>query len=124
MTPFDEPMNKLIREYLVHEGIEALSPPETLRHYTDALKLEPEEVYSLTRKAFEGYQDVEAIYFQGAVLDPIKILEKIENELDTTIVASNPAMLWFMLSKLGLSYRIPGYGKLLAQWPKLPGSIL
>lgn len=120
MTPFDEPMNKLIRDYLATTGIEAFSPTETLRHYTDALKLRPDEVYSLTRKASEGYPDVEAIYFQGAVLDPLKILEKMESELNTNIVASNPAMLWFMLSKLGLSYRIQGYGKLLAQWPSVP----
>ena len=26
-------------------------------------------------------------------------------------------MLWFILSKLGLSYGIAGYGKLLASWP-------
>ena len=33
MTPFDEPMNKLIREYLASAGIEAISPREALRHY-------------------------------------------------------------------------------------------
>ena len=44
----------------------------------------------------------------------------MEVELNVPIVASNPAMLWFVLSKLGLSYRIAGYGKLLASWPALP----
>jgi maleate cis-trans isomerase len=39
------------------------------------------------------------------------------------IVASNPAMLWMILSKLGLSYNIPGYGKLLATWPAMPPGI-
>jgi len=120
MTPFDEPMNKMIREYLANVGIEAVSPKETLGHYTDALKLGPKEVYSSTRTALEGLQGIEAIYFQGAVLDPLKILETMETELDKTIISSNPAMLWFILSKLGLSYRINGYGKLLARWPKLP----
>ncbi len=119
MTPFDEPINKMIRDYLADAGIEAFSPTDTLRHYTDALKLGPDEVYSLTKKALEQQKNVEAIYFQGAVLDPLKILEKMESELNTTVVASNPAMLWFILSKLRRSYRIPGSGKLLAQWPKL-----
>jgi maleate isomerase len=118
MTPFDEPMNKLIREYLAHAGIEAISPREALRHYTDALALKPDEIYKLTRKAFEAEKDVGAIYFQGAILNPLKILDQIEAELNTTVVASNPAMLWSLLSKLGLTYRIPGYGKLLAQWPR------
>lgn len=120
LTPFDEPLNKMIRDYLAKAGIKAVSPSETLRHYTDALKLGPEGVYSLAKRALEENRDVEAIYFQGGVLDPIRILEKMETELNAPIVASNPAMLWFILSKLGLNYQIPGYGKLLAQWPKLP----
>ena len=118
MTPFDDPMNKLIREYLVNAGIEAMSPRETLRHYTDALQLKPDEIHRLTRKAFEAQKDVDAIYFQGAILNPIEILEQMESELNTTIVASTPAMLWCLLSKLGLTYRIQGYGRLLAEWPR------
>ena len=118
MTPFDEPMNRLIREYLAHAGVEALSPRQALRHYTDALALSPDAIYELTRKAFAAEKDVDAIYFQGAILNPLKILDRLETELATTVVASNPAMLWRLLSQLGLSYRIQGYGKLLAQWPK------
>jgi hypothetical protein len=120
MTPFDEPLNQMIRDYLANAEIEAFSPPTTLRHFTEALKLSPEEVNSLTKKALEGHQDVDAIYFQGAVLDPLKVLERMESELNTTVVASNPAMLWYMLSRLGLGYKIQGYGRLLAEWPKLP----
>jgi maleate cis-trans isomerase len=120
MTPFDEPMNKLIREYLANADIDAVSPREALRHYTDALEFKPDDIRGLTRKAFVAQKEVDAIYFQGAILNPIKILEQMENELNTTIVASNPAMLWHLLSKLGLAYRIQGYGKLLAEWPRVP----
>ncbi|MET0503425.1 MAG: hypothetical protein ABW172_18040, partial [Candidatus Binatia bacterium] len=60
------------------------------------------------------------IYFQGALLDPLKVLDKLEADLKAPIVASNPAMLWFVLSKLGLRYEIAGYGRLLRSWPRLP----
>ena len=53
------------------------------------------------------------------MLDPIKVLEKIETELGLTVIASNPAMLWYVLSKLGLAYPMSGYGRLLREWPKL-----
>lgn len=119
-TPFDEPMNKMLRDYLSNSGIEAVSPPPLFGHFTDAMKAGPEDVYLLTKKAFEGAKDVEAIYFQGAVLDPLKVLQRMEEEFPTTVVASNPAMLWFILSKIGLRYQIRGYGKLLQQWRKLP----
>ena len=74
----------------------------------------------MTRAAFAEQSGIDAIYFQGALLDPIKVLEKMEKELHVPIVASNPAMLWFILSKLGLSYKISGYGRLLSSWPALP----
>lgn len=120
MTPFDEAMNKMIRDYLDNAAIEALSPPPLFGHFTEAMKVEPEDVYLLTKKAFKGVKNVEAIYFQGAVLDPLKVLQRMEEELRTAVVASNPAMLWFILSKIGLQYQIRGYGKLLQQWPEMP----
>jgi maleate cis-trans isomerase len=48
------------------------------------------------------------------------MLAKMEADLKVPIVASNPAMLWFILSKLWRRYRITGYGKLLSSWPSLP----
>ena len=121
MTPVDDQLKKLYRDYLVGFGIESFYPPQTLRAHTDAQKLTSADVEAMTRGALAQYPDVDAIYFQGALLDPIPILESLEAELKIPIVASNPAMLWLILSKLGLQYQITGYGKLLASWPKLPG---
>jgi len=120
MTPFDDSMNQLIRDYLAKHAINAISPPPTFGYYRDAAKLGPEEVYTLTKKCVEGVREFQAIYFQGGVLDPLTVVEKIEQELHTTVVASNPAMLWYILTKLGLRYRVRGYGKLLEEWPRLP----
>jgi maleate cis-trans isomerase len=74
----------------------------------------------MTRTTFIAQPGADAIYFQGALLDPIKVLAKMEAELKVPIVASNSAMLWFILSKLGLNYRISDYGRLLSTWPALP----
>jgi maleate cis-trans isomerase len=120
MTPVDDELKKMYRDFLAGFGIEALYPPQTLRAHTEAQKLTPGDVESMTRKAFAEQSGVDAIYFQGALLDPLKVLEKMEIELKVPIAASNPAMLWFILSKLGLNYKIAGYGRLLATWPALP----
>jgi maleate cis-trans isomerase len=61
----------------------------------------------------------EAIYFQGATMDPLPIIQRLENELGVTVVTSNQAMLWHLLSQLRLKYSIPSYGKLLSVWPAL-----
>ena len=79
----------------------------------------PDEVFELTKKNLTAVGRVDAIYFQGAVLDPIKVLDKIETELKATVIASNPAMLWYVLSKLKFAYPMTGYGRLLREWPPL-----
>jgi maleate cis-trans isomerase len=79
----------------------------------------PEEVFELTAKNLSAVGPVDAIYFQGAVLDPIKCLERIESEFKKTVIASNPAMLWYVLSRLGMKYSVNSYGRLLRDWPHL-----
>lgn len=120
LTPFDDRMNDKLRDYLADSGIETVSPRETFRDIREAARLSPDEVYALTAKALKEALPVDAIYFQGAVLDPLKVLQRMEDELATTVIASNPAMLWHMLSRLGLRYQIRGYGRLLHRWPELP----
>jgi len=120
MTPVDDQLKKMYRDYLAQFGIDAVYPPQTLRAHTDAEKLTSGDVEAMTKSAVAQHPDVNAIYFQGALLDPLPILEKLESELNLPIVASNPAMLWLILSKLGLSYTIRGYGRLLSSWPQLP----
>jgi Arylmalonate decarboxylase len=120
LTPFDPSLNSLIRDFLDQFGLIAISPSETLQHYTDALKMTPDDVIAYARRAIVAERQVDAIYFQGAVLDPMDCLEQMERELSLPVVASNPAMNWYMLSKLGLKHPLPGFGRLLASWPNLP----
>lgn len=118
LTPFVESMNGLIRGYLEANGIIALSPPKTFDNYTDAMSVGPDDVYALAKEAFANQNDVDAIYFQGAVLDPLKILERLERNVERPVVASNPAMLWRILSMLHVTCSIAGYGRLLREWPE------
>jgi hypothetical protein len=120
MTPVDDQLKAMYRSFLADFEIETVYPPQTLRSHTDAQKLSPGDVETMTKKSLLEQSPVDAIYFQGALLDPLPILEKMETELKVPIIASNPAMLWFLLSTLGFSYRIPGYGRLLSSWPPLP----
>jgi maleate isomerase len=123
MTPVDDQLKGLYRDYLAGFEIEAVYPAQSLRAHTDAQKLTPEDVAALTRESFAAQSNIDAVYFQGALLDPLKVLDRLESEFQVPIVASNPAMLWMILSKIGLSYKISGYGKLLASWPALPAGV-
>ncbi|HWO40634.1 MAG TPA: hypothetical protein VNO43_02390 [Candidatus Eisenbacteria bacterium] len=119
LTPFDRRLNDLICRHLEKKGITATAP-HPFENLDMPKRMAPGEVFELARRALQetGVQD--AIYFQGAVLDPIKAIEKIERELKTSVIASNPAMLWYILEKLQIASPIPGYGRLLAEWPAAP----
>ncbi|HVO91560.1 MAG TPA: hypothetical protein VMT22_01915 [Terriglobales bacterium] len=116
LTPFDARLNDLIVAHLATVGVTALSP-NSFDELGVPKRMTPDEVFDLTQKNLATVGKVDAIYFQGAVLDPIKCLERIETELGATVIASNPAMLWYVLSKLSLSYPMSGYGRLLREWP-------
>lgn len=119
LTPFDEKLNELICGHLDTKGISAVAP-HPFAELGVPKGMTPDEVFALTKQCLNPADPVDAIYFQGAVLDPIKVLGKIETELGLTVIASNPAMLWYVLSKLNLAYPISGYGRLLREWPALP----
>jgi maleate cis-trans isomerase len=112
-------MNELICQHLDSKGVSAVAP-HPFKELGVPKRMGPDEVFELTEKSLAATDPVDAIYFQGAVLDPIKVLEKIETQLGMLTIASNPAMLWYVLSKLGLAYPMSGFGRLLREWPKLP----
>jgi maleate cis-trans isomerase len=116
LTPFDARLNDLIVAHLAKAGVTAISP-NSFDELAVPKRMTPEEVFDLAKKNLAAVGKVDAIYFQGAVLDPIKCLERIESELNATVIASNPAMFWYVLSKLGLKYPMAGYGRLLREWP-------
>jgi maleate cis-trans isomerase len=118
LTPFDARLNELIVQHLQKVGVTAIAP-HSFQELAVPKRMTPEEVFDLTKKNLATVGTVDAIYFQGAVLDPIKCLERIESELEATVIASNPAMFWYVLSKLGLKYPMNGYGRLLREWPAL-----
>ena len=116
LTPFETRLNGMIEEYLTDAGF-SVRAPKSFANIGEAGRLAPEAVYDLTKQALAEVGSVDAIYFQGAVLDPLPVLQQIENDLKITAIASNPAMLWEILSQLGCRASLQGYGKLLAEWP-------
>ena len=87
LTPFDAERNELLREHLAKSGIEAVLPkspvtkentdlsPQTAERYT------ADEVYGIAVEAFRETGGADAVYFQGAPLDPLLVWERLESEL-------------------------------------------
>jgi maleate cis-trans isomerase len=121
MTPFSAKMNSVIELHLSDLGFTvALGPSFEKRTPGSSTGLSHDELFRMVEDALSKAPTAQAIYFQGATLDPLPILQRLEDSLGVPVIASNPAMLWKLLSTLGLKYAISGYGRLLSAWPALP----
>jgi len=113
-------MNEVIKNHFDNLGFKVyLGPPFENRKPGAAVDLSPQELFQLVTDEFRKNPVVEAIYFQGATMDPVPIIQRLEDELGIAVVTSNQAMLWHLLTQLGLRYSVQGYGKLLSSWPVL-----
>jgi maleate cis-trans isomerase len=118
MTPFDAGSDAIIKTHLNDLGFTVyLGPAFENRQAGSAINLTPNELFDLVSTTFTASPRAHAIYFQGATMDPLPIIQSIEDALAVPVITSNTAMIWNLLSKLDLKYSVNGYGKLLAQWP-------
>ena len=118
MTPFDAASDGVIKTHLQTLGFTvSVGPSFENRKAGSALNLGPGELFKLVETSYKAGPAADAIYFQGATMDPLPILQQLENQLTVPVITSNSAMVWNLLSKLGLKYSVKGYGELLAQWP-------
>jgi maleate isomerase len=120
MTPFDAASDAVIKTHLNNLGFTvSLGPSFENRKAGSAVDLSPEELFKLVEAAFKASPRVDGIYFQGATMDPLPIIQRIENALEVPVMTSNTAMIWNLLSNLGLKCSVRGYGQLLAEWPAI-----
>jgi maleate isomerase len=118
MTPFDAKSDAVIKDHLNSLGFTVqLGPAFEGRKAGSGVDLTPDELFDLVLKTYRSFAPADAIYFQGATMDPLPIIQRLENELKVPVIASNPAMFWSVLSKLGVKESVKGYGMLLSEWP-------
>jgi maleate cis-trans isomerase len=118
MTPFDAKSDAVIKDHLNGLGFTVhLGPAFEGRRAGSGVDLTPDELFDLVVTTYRRFAPADAIYFQGATMDPLPIIQRLEDGLKVPVIASNPAMFWSVLSKLGVKDSVKGYGRLLGDWP-------
>lgn len=119
MTPFDAASDGVIKHHLDKLGFTIyLGPSFENRKAGSAVNLSAEQLFTLVESTFKASPTTEAIYFQGATMDPLPILQRLEDTLGVPVVTSNTAMIWRLLSMLKLNFSVKNRGLLLAKWPQ------
>ena len=120
LTPFDAYMNSLVVPHLTAAGFDVQLADLGFNSEQEAVDLDASIVFDMARGAVRAAEGVQALYFQGAVLNPLPVIDEMEAEFGLPIVASNPAMLWSVASQLGGTFSIADKGRLVREWPPLP----
>ena len=120
LTPFDPYMNSLVVPHLTAAGFDVQLADLGFNSEQEAVDLDSSVVFEMARGAVQAADGVQALYFQGAVLNPLPVIDEMEAEFGLPVVASNPAMLWSVASQLGGTFSIPDKGRLVREWPPLP----
>jgi maleate cis-trans isomerase len=119
VTPFTADMNAHIEKHLTNLGFIVFPGPpyDKTRKPGAGVEISPGELFRRVDESFRQHPATQAIYFQGATLDPLPIIQRLEDNLGVPVISSNTAMFWNILSKLGAKFSIKGYGRLLSYWP-------
>jgi len=118
MTPFDAKSDAAIKDHLNGLGFTIyLGPAFEGRKAGSGVDMSTDQLFDLVVSCYRSYPPADAIYFQGATMDPLPIIQKLEDDLNVPVIASNPAMIWNMLSMLGVNSEVKNYGRLLSTWP-------
>ena len=78
MTPFDAKSDAVIEEHLKGLGFTVhLGPAFEGRKAGSGVDLSPDELFELVVKTYRSFPPADAIYFQGATMDPLPIIQRL-----------------------------------------------
>lgn len=112
-TPFPEPFNSQLADFLEKTGFSVRSVRSLDRGYRQLTRTPLQAGYDLARASYNEAGDAEGIYFPGAPFPVADLIDRLERELDTTVVSSMQATLWKGMQLAGASSSVGGFGKLL-----------
>jgi len=115
ITPYVEELNEKEREFMEESGLEVANVTGMrLLSSDDICGLEPSAIMSFARKHFHDSADLLVMSCTGLHTAPI--IEKLERTIKKPVVSSNSAALWRMLRLARVDEKIPGLGRLLAEF--------
>jgi arylmalonate decarboxylase len=117
-TPYLPAINEHEREFLAAHGfevlaIEGLGIGESLEDFRYLARVPPEVIYRLVKRL--DRPDADAIVISCTDLATLPVLQRLEAECGKPVVTSNLATFWAALRHGGVTDRIDGIARLLAE---------
>ncbi len=114
ITYLTDAVNQKSTKYLTDAGFQVVAMQGMGGEFKAAGKIPDTEVYAFAKRTFLELGGADAIYLKGGGWRVLSIIEKLESDLQTTVVSSSQIGLWEILTSLKVREPTKGYGKLLS----------
>jgi maleate isomerase len=111
--PYLEQVAKSAIQFVQDSGIEVVESEWLNLGKYEIPELSREALYQQARRVDRPESD--AVLILCTDLHTIKVIEKLENDLQKPVITSNQATMWKMLRLAGVKDQIDGYGQLLSE---------
>jgi maleate isomerase len=118
LTYFDEEFNRLTAQYFNDAGFEMLAV-QSIGTFHEAHHISPGTVYQAAKALFIRHEPADGIYLLGGALPP-DLVEALEGDLGVPVLHPAAARSWAIQRRLRVREPRPGYGRLLAEFPRVP----
>lgn len=113
-TPYTTEINDLEKKFLAANGFRVVDLRGLqLSDNLEIGRIDNRTAYELITKL--KYREADGLFISCTNFPTIGIIKEVENKLGKTVISSNTAILWAMLSKIKVPVKIKGYGKLLEE---------
>ena len=114
VTPFNAEVDRIVRANVEEAGFDVVAIEGTEAPSLPAICETPiEDIRGVFRDVAES--DCDAVLQVGTALPVVALLDELESETGKPIVACNAAVYWQTLRAAGITHRIAGFGRLLAE---------
>lgn len=118
ITYFKKELNGKFAKYLTDAGFQvvAMEGMDLPFDFKAVGGIPATEVYSFAKKKFLQVGGADCIYLLGSGWSVLPVIEKLERDLQTTVLAGEQVTIWDILKMLKVRDPIKGYGKLLSEY--------
>ncbi|MDP2718298.1 MAG: hypothetical protein U1D67_04365 [Dehalococcoidia bacterium] len=116
LTYFKKELNTVFAKYLTDAGFQVLAIEGLDRDFKDVGNIPEGDIYSFAKKQFLQVGGADAIHLLGSGWDVYSAIEKLEQDLQTTVISTGQISIWDILRTLKVREPVKGCGKLLSQY--------
>ena len=114
---YDFEDTSIVERYFKDAGFDVLLLAKLPGPWENVQDIAPETIYEEIKKLYKTVNGAQGVYIQGAKIQMIDLVQKLEEDLQVPVVHPAVANAWEVMLRLDLRTPKNGFGRLLSEFP-------